>query len=151
MDKGHITGRRQNFNKKKIKIEGVAFISKNSLNHTSETPKSLFFSISYFQKCFYMQSLPTANFSLVWPNFRTPYCTILCNSLLHDICKSLFLLYYVPAMAFHDRFMGNNKNIYGIVLTAPGQQDYSERIFIRLRSMFLFLLDFPWLILYSTI
>ena len=46
-------------------------------------------------------------------------------------------------MAFHDRFMGNNKNIYGIVLTAPGQQDYSERIFIRLRSMFLFLLDFP--------
>ena len=26
MDKGHITGRRKNFNKKKIKIEGVAFI-----------------------------------------------------------------------------------------------------------------------------
>ena len=26
MHKGHITGRRKNFNKKKIKIEGVAFI-----------------------------------------------------------------------------------------------------------------------------
>ena len=28
MHKGHITGRRKNFNQKKIKIEGVAFISK---------------------------------------------------------------------------------------------------------------------------
>ena len=26
MDKGHITGRRKNFNKKKFKIEGVTFI-----------------------------------------------------------------------------------------------------------------------------
>ena len=48
-------------------------IEKNTLNHTSETQKSVFVSISYFEKCFYMQSLPTANCSLVWPNFCTPY------------------------------------------------------------------------------
>ena len=39
----------------------------------SETQKSVFFN---FEKCFYMQSLSTANFSLVWPNFCTPYCTV---------------------------------------------------------------------------
>ena len=57
------SGRRKKFQPEKIKIEGVvAFISKkNSLNHISET------------QYFHMQSLPTANFSLVWPNFRTPY------------------------------------------------------------------------------
>ena len=52
---------------------------KNSLNHTLGHKKS-FFSISYFEKCFYIQSLPTANFSLVWPNFCTPYSIVL-------ICK----------------------------------------------------------------
>ena len=61
----------KNFNQKKIKIKGVAFIKKISLNHTSETQKSVFFNI-LFEKCFYMQSLPTANFVLVWPNFCTP-------------------------------------------------------------------------------
>ena len=65
MHKGHITGRRKNFNKKKIKIEGVAFISKKYLKSHFRDPKKRFFSISYFEKCFYMQSLPTANFSLV--------------------------------------------------------------------------------------
>ena len=57
--KGITSWRRKNVNKK-IKIEGVAFISK------------FVFSFSYFEKCFYMQSLPTANFTLVWPNFCTP-------------------------------------------------------------------------------
>ena len=33
-------------------------------NQNSETKNNVF-SISYFEKCFYMQSLPTANFSLV--------------------------------------------------------------------------------------
>ena len=42
---------------------------------TLQGPKKAFFSISYFEKCLYMQSLPTANFSLVWPNFCTPYWT----------------------------------------------------------------------------
>ena len=42
---------------------------------------SKLFSISYFEKCFYMQSVTTANFSLVWTNFCTPYCTIFWNKL----------------------------------------------------------------------
>ena len=37
MHKGHITGHRKPEKPEKIKIEGVAFISKNSLHHTSET------------------------------------------------------------------------------------------------------------------
>ena len=59
----------------KIKIEGVAFISKKYLkSHFRESrPKKAFLSISYFDNCFDMQSLPTANCSLVWPNFCTPY------------------------------------------------------------------------------
>ena len=65
MHKGHITGRRKNFNKKKIKIEGVAFISKKYLKSHFRDPKKTFFTISYFEKCFCMQSLPTANCSLV--------------------------------------------------------------------------------------
>ena len=43
MHKGHITGRRKNFNKKKIKIEGVAFISKKYLKSHFRDPKKRFF------------------------------------------------------------------------------------------------------------
>ena len=43
MDKGHITGRRKNFNKKKIKMEGVTFISKKYLNSHFRDPKKRFF------------------------------------------------------------------------------------------------------------
>ena len=56
--KGHITGRRKNFDQKTLP---------RPINEKSV------FSISYFEKCFYMQSLPTTNFSLVWRNFCTPY------------------------------------------------------------------------------
>ena len=58
MHRGHIS-RHKKIQPEKIITEGVAF--KDSLNHTSETPKSGFFSISYFEKCFYIQSLPIAN------------------------------------------------------------------------------------------
>ena len=60
------------FQQEKIKIQGVAFISKKYLKSHFRDPKKRFFSISYFAKCFYMQSLPTANCSLIWPNFCTP-------------------------------------------------------------------------------
>ena len=63
------------FQQEKIKIEGVAFISKKNLKSHFRDPKKRFFSISYFEKCFYMLSLPTANCRLVWPNFCTPYPT----------------------------------------------------------------------------
>ena len=53
------------FQQEKIKIEGVAFISKKYLKSHFRDPKKAFFSISYFKKCFFMQSLPTANCSLV--------------------------------------------------------------------------------------
>ena len=43
MHKGHITGRRKNFNQKKIKIEGVAFISKKYLKSHFRDPKKRFF------------------------------------------------------------------------------------------------------------
>ena len=43
MHKGHITGHRKNFNKKKIKIEGVAFVSKKYLKSHFRDPKKLFF------------------------------------------------------------------------------------------------------------
>ena len=53
--------------RKKIKIEN--WYRKNSFNHTSETQRSVvFFSNFVFWEVF----LPTANFSLVWPNFCTP-------------------------------------------------------------------------------
>ena len=66
MHMGHITGRRKKFNQKKSKLKVWHSYRKKlkSHCHTSETQKSV---------CFYMQSLPTANFSLVWPNFCTPY------------------------------------------------------------------------------
>ena len=42
-----------------------------------------------FEKCFCMQSLPTVNCSLVWPNFCTPYYTY--NYIIHlpNTCKQL--------------------------------------------------------------
>ena len=46
MHKGHITGHRKNFNKKKIKIECVAFISKKYLKSHFRDPKKLFFQFS---------------------------------------------------------------------------------------------------------
>ena len=61
--------------KTKIQPEKIKIESKKCLNHTSETQKSFFSSISYFEKCFNMKSLHKANFSLVWPNFCTPYWT----------------------------------------------------------------------------
>ena len=64
MHKGHIIGNKK-FQPEQIKIKGVAFISKKKLKLHFQDPKKRFFSISYFEKCFYMQSLPTANFSLV--------------------------------------------------------------------------------------
>ena len=73
MHTGHITGRKKIFQPEKMKIEGVAFISKKKLKSHFWDQKNRFFSILYFEKCFYMQFLPTANFSLVWPNFCTPY------------------------------------------------------------------------------
>ena len=48
------------FQPEKIKIEGVAFISNKKLKSHFREPKKRFFSISYFEKCFYMYSLPTA-------------------------------------------------------------------------------------------
>ena len=47
MHKGHISGRRKNLNQKKIKIESVAFIKKNSSNQTSKTQKSVFFFFNF--------------------------------------------------------------------------------------------------------
>ena len=47
MHKGHIIGHKK-YQPEKIKIEGVAFISKK------KGPKKDLFSISYFEKCFYM-------------------------------------------------------------------------------------------------
>ena len=58
MHKGHITGRRKNFKQKKSKLKVCHSYRRNSLNYTSETR-------FFFQFRFYMQSLPTANFSLV--------------------------------------------------------------------------------------
>ena len=74
MQKGHISGHRKNFNQKKNRNWRCGWHSyrKNSLNHTSE--KRFFFQFRIL-KWFYMQSLATANFSLVWPNFCTPYYT----------------------------------------------------------------------------
>ena len=43
MHKGHITGHRTNFNQKKIKIEGMAFISKKIAEITLPRPKKEFF------------------------------------------------------------------------------------------------------------
>ena len=43
MHKGHTTGRRKNFNQKKIKIEGVAFISKGYLKSHFRDQKKRFF------------------------------------------------------------------------------------------------------------
>ena len=53
---------------------GIHFEKKKLKSHFRD-PKKAFFSISYFEKCFCMQSLPTANCSLVWQNFCTPYYT----------------------------------------------------------------------------
>ena len=54
MHKGHITGHRKNFNKKKSKLknEGVAFISKKYLKSHFRDPKKRFFSISYFEHAY---------------------------------------------------------------------------------------------------
>ena len=43
MHKGHIIGRRKNFNQKKNKIEGVAFISKKYLKSHFRDPKKRYF------------------------------------------------------------------------------------------------------------
>ena len=43
MHKGHITGRRKNFNKKKSKLKVWHSFRKNTLNHTSGTQKNVFF------------------------------------------------------------------------------------------------------------
>ena len=51
----------EKFQQEKIKIKGMAFISKKFLKSHFRDPKKAFFSISYFEKCFCMQSLPTAN------------------------------------------------------------------------------------------
>ena len=50
--------------RKKSKLKVWHSFKKKTLNHTSGTQKR-FFSISYFEKCFCVQSLPTANCSLV--------------------------------------------------------------------------------------
>ena len=55
---------------KKSKLKLWHLYRKNSLNHTPK--KKHYFSIPYFEKCFYMQSLQTANFALIWPNYCTP-------------------------------------------------------------------------------
>ena len=70
MHKGHITERRKNFKHKKSKLKAWHSYRKKYLKSHFRDP------ISYFEKCFYMQSLPTANFSLVWPNFCTPYYVV---------------------------------------------------------------------------
>ena len=51
--------------KEKIKIEGVAFILKKYLKSHFRDPKKRFFQFRILRSYFYMQSLPTANFSLV--------------------------------------------------------------------------------------
>ena len=52
MHKGHITGRRKNFNQKKIKIEGVAFISKKYLKSHFRDPKKRFFQFRILRSVF---------------------------------------------------------------------------------------------------
>ena len=47
MHKGHITGRRKNFNKKKSKLKVWHSFRKNTLNHTSGTQKSVFFNFVF--------------------------------------------------------------------------------------------------------
>ena len=47
MHKGHITGRRKDFNQKKSKLKVWHSNQKNSLNHTSETQKSVFFNFVF--------------------------------------------------------------------------------------------------------
>ena len=61
--------------RKKSKLKVWHSYRKNSFHTLPRPQKAFFFSISYFEKCFYMQSLPTANVSQVWLNFRTPYFT----------------------------------------------------------------------------
>ena len=47
----------QKFQSEKSNLKVWHSYRKNSLNHTSETKKSVFFLMSYFEKCFYMHGL----------------------------------------------------------------------------------------------
>ena len=55
-DEQEHSGRRKKFRQKKSKRCGI---------HIEKIDPKAFLSISYFEKCFYMQSLPTANVTLV--------------------------------------------------------------------------------------
>ena len=62
----------KNLNQKKSNLKVWHLYRKNSFNHTSETQKSVFFQFRILRSVTTC-SLPTANFSLDWPNFCTPY------------------------------------------------------------------------------
>ena len=105
----HITERRKKFQPEKVQNWrcGIHIEKKKSLNYTSETQKSLFQFL--ILKCFYMLSLPTANFSLIRPNFCTPYCPkylklsklaqtvkVLCTVEVITFCQSYHILSELP-------------------------------------------------------
>ena len=50
---------------RKNKTEGVEFISKKWIKPLPQNPKKVFILISYFEQCFYIQSLPNSNLALV--------------------------------------------------------------------------------------
>ena len=56
MHKGHITGRRKNFNKKNSKLKVWHSFRKNTLNHTSGTQKSVFFNFVFWEVFLYAVS-----------------------------------------------------------------------------------------------
>ena len=56
MHKGHITGRRKNFNKKKSKLKVWHSFRKNTLNHTSGTQKNVFFNFVFWEVFLYAVS-----------------------------------------------------------------------------------------------
>ena len=60
-----LLGAEKKFQWEKSKLKVGHSYKKNNLNHTSETQKSVFFNFVFWE-VFLMQSLPTANFSLVF-------------------------------------------------------------------------------------
>ena len=56
MHKGHISGRRKNFNQKKSKLKVWHSYQENSLNHTSETQKSVFSNFFFWEVFIYVVS-----------------------------------------------------------------------------------------------
>ena len=76
--KAILVGAEKNSTWKKSKLKVWHAYRKQSLNHTSETEKSVFyfFNFVFWEVFLHAVSIPSANFSLVWPNFCTPYCPL---------------------------------------------------------------------------